>query len=107
METQAFIVITSYSIHYTKLYDNLIIAFPMYNFSLPAAVKSWVDAVIQKGKTFTLTDKGFQGLCVEKKAIVIITTGYEVGEADFATPLIKTALGLMGIEPEVIRNNFV
>jgi len=82
--------------------DNLIIAFPMYNFSLPAAVKSWVDAVIQKGKTFTLTDKGFQGLCVEKKAIVIITTGYEVGEADFATPLIKTALGLMGIEPEVI-----
>jgi FMN-dependent NADH-azoreductase len=98
------VIVNEYDSYISSLKDcdNLVIAFPMYNFSMPAPVKAWIDAVTQKGKTFTLSEKGFQGLCVGKKALVIITTGYEVGNADFATPLIKTALGFMGIEAEVV-----
>lgn len=80
--------------------DFIVLAFPMYNFSVPATVKAWLDAVIQIGKTFRINSEGFQGLCSDKKAMILITTGYEVGEADFATPLIKTAFGFMGVESE-------
>jgi FMN-dependent NADH-azoreductase len=80
--------------------DFIVLAFPMYNFSVPATVKAWLDAVIQMGKTFTINSEGFQGLCSNKKAMILTTTGYEVGEADFATPLTKTSLGFMGIESE-------
>ena len=38
--------------------DRIVIAFPMYNFSLPAAVKAWIDAVIQDGKTFKNNKRG-------------------------------------------------
>jgi FMN-dependent NADH-azoreductase len=35
-----------------KSADIVVVAFPMYNFSMPAIVKAWFDSVIQKGVTF-------------------------------------------------------
>ncbi|HEX5187466.1 MAG TPA: NAD(P)H-dependent oxidoreductase [Nitrososphaeraceae archaeon] len=35
-----------------KSADIIVIAFPMYNFSMPAIVKAWFDSVMQKGVTF-------------------------------------------------------
>ena len=35
-----------------KSADIIVIAFPMYNFSIPSIVKIWFDFVIQKGVTF-------------------------------------------------------
>ena len=35
-----------------KSADIIVIAFPMYNFSMPAIIKTWFDFVIQKGVTF-------------------------------------------------------
>lgn len=40
-----------------KTADIVVVAFPMYNFSMPAIVKAWFDSVMQKGVTFgTETD---------------------------------------------------
>ncbi len=88
--------------------DRIVIAFPMYNFSLPAAVKAWIDAIIQKEKTFTITEKGrYKGLCQEKRALILMTAGgdYSQGPAkdmNYATPLIQSCMNLMGIDSHTI-----
>jgi FMN-dependent NADH-azoreductase len=53
-----------------KSADIVVVAFPMYNFSMPAIVKAWFDSVIQKGITFgegTSNDG--------KKALTLISSG--------------------------------
>jgi FMN-dependent NADH-azoreductase len=94
--------------------DRIVIAFPMYNFSVPATVKAWLDAIIQKGKTFNITDEGlYVGLCQRKKALILMTTGGEFSQEpaknmksannmNYATPLVKNCMGLMGIESHAI-----
>jgi len=88
--------------------DYLIIAFPMYNFSMPATIKAWVDNVIQPGKTFTITqDGGYQGLCEDTKALILMTAGNDFSEPpmsdiNFATPLMQSCLNFMGMESEII-----
>ncbi len=88
--------------------DRIVVAFPMYNFSLPATVKAWVDAIIQNGKTFKITDEGgYEGLCQGKKALVLMTTGGDFSQEpaksmNYASPLIQACLGFMGIESHAI-----
>ncbi len=82
--------------------DFIILSHPMFNLSLPATVKAWIDAIIQAGKTFLLTDKGYQGLCTEKKALVLMTTGSDHGIAlekptNYATDLLKSCFAIMGM----------
>jgi len=59
-----------------KSADIVVVAFPMYNFSMPAIVKAWFDSVIQKGVTF---GKGNDGQVVisnaGKKALTLISCG--------------------------------
>ena len=62
--------------------DVVVLATPMHNFSLPALVKAWFDAVMLKGHTWDIGPEGYIGLLKGKKAIVINASGgiYE-GEA--------------------------
>lgn len=54
-----------------KSADVLVMAFPMHNFGTPAAIKSWMDAVIFKGETFDYGQKMMAG----KKALALFTSG--------------------------------
>ncbi|WP_142785053.1 FMN-dependent NADH-azoreductase [Changchengzhania lutea] len=88
--------------------DFLVLASPMYNMSLPATVKAWVDAVVQAGKTFESTEQGPKGLCENKQALVLMTSGSDFGteplkSMNFATPLLTACFGLMGIPTEAIN----
>ncbi len=87
--------------------DYIVVVTPVYNYSLPATVKAWFDAVIQAGKTFTATEKGLVGLCEGKQALVLTTSGSDFGSEpmkslNFATPLAATCFSLMGITTESI-----
>ena len=87
--------------------DFIFLAYPMFNFSLPATVKAWIDGVIQAGKTFARTETGFRGLCEGKQALVVMTTGSDfrtdpLKNMNFATPLIESCLGFIGIQSEHI-----
>ena len=87
--------------------DFIVLAYPLYNFSLPATVKAWVDAITQAGKTFNMTETGYVGLCEGKQALVLMTTGGDFGiepakSMNFATPLISTELSFIGIPSEHI-----
>jgi FMN-dependent NADH-azoreductase len=85
--------------------DVLVIATPIYNFSVPASLKAWIDQIARARLTFRYTEHGPQGLLSGKKAYVLVATGgTEVGGAiDFAIPWLKFVLGFLGItDVEVI-----
>ncbi len=58
-----------------KSADIVVVAFPMNNFSMPAAVKAWFDSVILKGQTWDVKDGGYVGMMNGKKALVLVTSG--------------------------------
>lgn len=79
--------------------DVLVIGVPVYNFTIPASLKAWIDMVARARLTFRYTDNGPEGLLVGKKAYLVVATGgVPVGSpVDFATPYLKHALGFIGI----------
>lgn len=85
--------------------DVVVIGVPIYNFSIPAALKAWIDMIARARLTFRYTDTGPQGLLEGKKAYLVVATGgVPVGSAvDFATPYLRHALAFVGItDVEVI-----
>lgn len=88
-----------------KAADVLVIGTPLYNFSIPAALKAWIDMIARARLTFRYTENGPEGLLEGKKAYIVVATGgVSVGSAvDFATPYLKHALAFVGItDVEVI-----
>jgi FMN-dependent NADH-azoreductase len=79
--------------------DVLVIGLPIYNFSVPASLKLWIDLVARAGRTFQYTEYGPKGLLEGKRAIVAVASGgTEVGsEIDFATGYLRHVLGFLGI----------
>lgn len=79
--------------------DILVIGAPIYNFSVPASLKAWIDLIARVRLTFRYTDKGPVGLLAGKKAYVLTPSGgVPVGSAvDFATPYLRHALSFVGI----------
>ena len=79
--------------------DILVVGAPIYNFSIPAALKAWVDMIARARLTFRYTDKGVEGLLADRKTYVVVPSGgVPVGSAvDFATPYLRHVLGFVGI----------
>ena len=80
--------------------DHLVIATPVYNYNVPAALKAWIDHIVRKGQTL-----GFdgQGLLAGKKATVLIASGgvYSEGsplrDRDIAGQYLRLILNVIGI----------
>ncbi|MDG9882566.1 FMN-dependent NADH-azoreductase [Pseudomonas sp. GD04058] len=87
--------------------DAVVIGAPMYNFSIPSQLKAWIDRIAVAGKTFRYTEAGPEGLCGNKKVIVVSTAGglhvgqpTGVGHEEF----LKVLLGFIGItDVEFVR----
>ncbi len=62
-----------------KAADLLVLAFPMHNFGMPAAMKAYLDAVIFNGETFEMGKKLMAG----HKALVLFTAGGMYAEDKF------------------------
>lgn len=83
-----------------KAADEILIATPMYNFSIPAVLKSWVDHVLRAGITFSAK---YEGLVTGKKATVIIASGGDFSpgapfeSANVASAYMRQVLGFIGI----------
>jgi len=79
--------------------DILVVAVPVYNFGVPAALKAWVDLVARARLTFRYTDAGPEGLLRGKRAYLVVASGgVEVGgAADFASTYMRHVLGFLGI----------
>lgn len=79
--------------------DVIVIGAPMYNFSIPAALKAWIDLVARAGLTFRYTENGPVGLLANKKAYVVLASGgTSIGsENDYASGYLRHVLGFLGI----------
>jgi FMN-dependent NADH-azoreductase len=82
-----------------KVADVIVLGVPVYNFSISAALKSWIDMISRARLTFRYTENGPVGLLEGKTAYVVVATGgVTVGSPmDFATPYLRHALGFLGI----------
>src|SRR5690606_40595359 len=47
----------------------------IYNFSIPAALKAWIDQVTRARRTFRYTEAGPEGLLKGKRAFVVFASG--------------------------------
>ena len=89
--------------------DIVVIGAPMYNFTIPSQLKSWLDRVLIAGKTFRYTDKGAEGLAGDKRIIVAVSRGGLYGPetpsaaAEHVETYLRAALGFIGVtNPEFI-----
>lgn len=80
--------------------DHIVIATPVYNYNVPAALKAWIDHVVRKGLTL-----GFDGtgLVTGKTATVLLASGGVYGEGspirdrDIAAQYLRLILKVIGI----------
>ena len=82
--------------------DIIVISLPIYNFSMPSALKAWIDHIVRAGKTFSYGTGQPEGLLVGKKVYLAIASGgvYSDGPMkayDFAEPYLKFILGFIGL----------
>lgn len=83
--------------------DVVVIAAPMYNFSVASTLKAWIDHVLRAGRTFRYTEKGPVGLVPAGKRVVVFTARggiYSEGPAkslDFHETYLRAVLGFIGI----------
>ena len=80
--------------------DVVVIGMPVYNFSIPAALKAWIDMITRARLTFRYTESGPEGLVKGKKAYIVLASGGVPVDSpvDFATPYMRQALGFIGID---------
>ena len=80
--------------------DHIVIATPVYNYNIPAALKAWVDHIVRKGLTLGVDGSG---LVTGKKATVLLasggvyTEGSPIRDRDIATQYLRLILGVIGI----------
>ncbi len=80
--------------------DHLVIATPVYNYNVPAALKGWIDSIVRKGLTLGMDGSG---LVHGKKATVLMacggvhTEGSPIRDRDIATQYLRLILKVIGI----------
>ncbi|WP_405118630.1 FMN-dependent NADH-azoreductase [Pseudomonas leptonychotis] len=79
--------------------DVLVLAAPMYNFTIPSTLKAWLDHVLRAGVTFKYSETGPQGLLSGKRAFVLTARGgiYAGSGLDHQEPYLRQALAFVGI----------
>lgn len=82
--------------------DKIVFVTPLWNFSVPAIVKSYIDAIAIPGKTFKYTEHGSVGLLHDMKVLHIQARGgfYSEGpsvDLEMGNRYLKELMNLMGI----------
>lgn len=79
--------------------DFYVFGVPMYNYSVPASFKAYIDQVVRVRRTFIVGADGYEGLLKNKKALVITTRGgsYTGEPLDFQEPYLRAVFDFIGI----------
>jgi FMN-dependent NADH-azoreductase len=80
--------------------DTLVLAAPIYNFSVPVVLKQWIDYVCRAGITFKYEATGPVGLTNIKRAFIITSSGgVPVGSPmDFASGYLEQICNFIGVQ---------
>jgi FMN-dependent NADH-azoreductase len=83
--------------------DTIVIGAPMYNFTVSAPLKSWIDQIVRVGRTVLWGANGPQGLLQGKKVVVLTSRGgsFRPGTAtapfDHQEPYLRHILTFLGL----------
>lgn len=82
--------------------DILVVGTPVHNFTVPAALKSWLDHVVRVNRTFTVRPSGKVGLVKDRPVFIGVAAGGIIfgdgaQQPDFFTPYLKAVLNCIGL----------
>ena len=89
--------------------DVIVLAVPMYNFSIPSTLKAWIDHITRAGRTFRYGPAGAEGLLKGRKVFVITGRGGIYSDdspakgMDFQEPYLRAMLGFLGLDVTFIH----
>jgi FMN-dependent NADH-azoreductase len=82
--------------------DVLVIATPVHNFGVPAALKLWIDHVVRVRRTFDVSPRGKIGMLRDRPVFIAMSSGGRFSgegarQPDFLRPYLKAILGMVGL----------
>lgn len=96
---------TNYAAKQAELFNNadvLVLTMPMWNFTVPAIMKAWIDQVLSPSLTFSISkEEGVKPLHKIKSIVLLVASGgvYKEDDArDALTRQVRAAFGFVGIE---------
>lgn len=81
-----------------KSVDAIVMGVPMYNFSVPATLKSYVDYIARPKVTFAYSEEGPKGLLPNIPVYAFIACAGVKDEPDLMSPWLQQALGFIGLK---------
>lgn len=89
--------------------DVLVAGVPVYNFSVPAAFKAYIDQIARAGRTFQYTAQGPKGLIEGKRAYIVGASGsgshnLTTWGLNFHEPYLKSIFGFLGVTDPTFVN---
>jgi FMN-dependent NADH-azoreductase len=84
--------------------DVVVLGAPMWNLSIPASLKAWIDLIVREGRTFAFTAQGVAPLVSPGKRVYIFSArggAYPAGSPfhgfDLQEPYLRKILGVIGL----------
>lgn len=87
--------------------DKIVFAFPLWNFTVPAQLVTYISYLSQAGKTFKYSANGPVGLVTDKKVVLLHARGgvysaEPMANIESALRFVKGAIGLWGIQAQEV-----
>jgi FMN-dependent NADH-azoreductase len=79
----------------------IVVAAPMYSYTVPSSIKSWIDHLNWRGRTYLPTPDGREGMLKGRRTYVIATRGVSLPEDhphNFHETYLRVALGYYGLK---------
>ena len=82
--------------------DFVVIGTPMHNYTVPSALKAWIDHIVRVRRTFNVSPDGKISLLRDRPVFVAISSGGRFSgerarQPDFLTPYLMAILGMIGL----------
>ena len=84
--------------------DVVVLGAPMWNLSIPASLKAWIDLIVREGRTFAFTKQGVAPLVPPGKHVYVFSarggaypTGTPFQDLDQQEPYLRRILGVIGL----------
>jgi FMN-dependent NADH-azoreductase len=82
-----------------------VLGVPMHNFTVPAALKMWIDHVVRPNRSFRFTKDGPEGLLRDRPVLVLTARGglYQEGDMaplDYQEPYLRDVFAFVGIHDQ-------
>lgn len=83
--------------------DTIVIGAPMYNLTVSAPLKAWIDQIVRAGRTVLWSASGAEGVLKGKKVVVLTSRGGSfrpgtpTAQYDHQEPYLRHILGFIGL----------